>query len=114
GYVRQPFQVLQLRDFTVEELIKARRMRSQYQVIYMFSTKYEAAPLIRSSTWEKLNRRFFDYHTDVSPELAAEFLHANLVFLARSKAEWVAVLEMQQPTSVGDAHSNAPLPADRQ
>ena len=86
GYVREPFQVLQLRDFTVEELLKARQMRSQYQVIYMFSTKYEAAPLIRSSTWEKLNRRFFDYHTDVSPELAAEFLHANVVFRDRSKA----------------------------
>ncbi len=41
GYVRQPFQVLTVRDFDVEELFKARQMRSQYQVAYLFSTKYE-------------------------------------------------------------------------
>ncbi|MGC2694525.1 MAG: glycosyltransferase family 39 protein [Candidatus Angelobacter sp.] len=103
GYVRKPFQVLPIRDFTVEELVKARQMRSQYQVAYLFSTKYEAAPLLRSSTWEKLTRRFFDDHRDVSPELAAEFLHGNIVFLVRSKAEWVAILEMEQPSSVADS-----------
>jgi 4-amino-4-deoxy-L-arabinose transferase-like glycosyltransferase len=100
GYVQQPLHVLQLRDFTVEELFKARQMRSHYQVAYLFSTKYEAAPLFHSGLWEKLNRRFFDYHRDVPPELAAEFLHAKPVFIARSRAEWVAILEMEQPSSV--------------
>jgi len=105
GYVQQSFQVLPVRDFTVEELVKARQMRSQYQVVYLFSTKYEAQPLFRSNAWERLNRRFFDYHRDVSPELAAEFLHAKRVFIARSKAEWVAVLEMEQPSSVASVGS---------
>ena len=100
GYVRQPFQVVSVGDFDVEELFKAQQMRSQYQVAYLFSTKYESAPWIRSSLWEKLNRRFFGYHRDVSPELAAEFLHGKIVFLARSKGEWVAILEMEQPTRV--------------
>lgn len=113
GYVRQPFQVLRLRDFTVEELVKARQMRSQYQVVYLFSTKNEATPLLRSSTWDKLNQRFFDYHRDVPPELAAEFLHGNIVFLARSKAEWVAIVEMEQPTTVGSVISQAPVQASR-
>jgi hypothetical protein len=95
--------VLQLRDFTVEELFKARQMRSRYQVAYLFSTKYEAAPLFHSNLWEKFNRRFFDYHRDVQPELASEFLHGNIVFLARSRAEWVAIIEMEQPSSVASA-----------
>jgi len=103
GYVHQPFQVLAVHDFSVEEMFKARQMRSQYQVAYLFSTKYEAAPLFRSSIWEKLNRRFFDYHRDVPPDLAEEFLHARIVFVARSRAEWVAVLEMQQPSSLAEA-----------
>src|SRR4029077_8445449 len=103
GYVQQSFQVLPIRDFSVEELVKARQMRTQYQVAYLFSTKYEAQPLFRSNIWEKLNRRFFDYHRDVSPELAAEFLHGKIVFLARSKAEWVAILEMEQPSTVASA-----------
>jgi Dolichyl-phosphate-mannose-protein mannosyltransferase len=109
GYVRQPFQVLPIRDFDVEELFKARQMRSQYQVAYLFSTKYESEPWIKSDAWEKLNRRFFGSHRDVSPELAAEFLHGKIVFLARSKGEWVAILEMEQPTSMAEVSSQAPL-----
>lgn len=103
GYVQQPFPLVRVQDFTVEEIFKARQMRSQYQVAYLFSTKYEVSPWIRSDRWEQLNRRFFGSYRDVSPELAAEFLHGKIVFLARSKAEWVAVLEMEQPTSVGSA-----------
>ena len=100
GYVNQTFPLVQLQDFTVEEIIKARQMRAKYQVAYLFSTKIDAPPLIHSERWEKLNRRFFGSHLDVSPELAAEFLHGKIVFLARSKAEWVAILEMDQPSSV--------------
>ena len=100
GYVAQSFPLVQVQDFTVEEMIKARQMRSQYQVAYLFSTKNDVPPWIHSELWEKLNRRFFGSHVDVSPELAAEFLHGKIVFLARRKAEWVAVLEMEQPSSV--------------
>jgi 4-amino-4-deoxy-L-arabinose transferase-like glycosyltransferase len=100
GYVGQSFPLVQVQDFTVEEIIKARQMRSKYQVAYLFSTKVDVPPWIHSERWEKLNRRFFGSHVDVSPELAAEFLHGKIVFLARSKAEWVAVLEMEQSPSV--------------
>ena len=98
GYVQHPFALVRVQDFTVEEIVKARQMRSQYQVAYLFSTKYETTPFIQSERFEQLNRRFFGAHRDVSPELAAEFLQGTIVFLARRKAEWVAVLEMEQPT----------------
>jgi hypothetical protein len=100
GYVRQPLQVFQVRDFTVEALLKARPMRSQYQVAYLFSTKYETSTWFHSEFWEKLNRRFFDDHRDVSPEAAAELLGGNVVFLARSKGEWVEIVEIEQASSV--------------
>ncbi|MGZ4887730.1 MAG: ArnT family glycosyltransferase [Candidatus Angelobacter sp.] len=100
GYVGQSFPLVQVHDFTVEEMIKARQMRSKYQVAYLFSTKNDVPPWIHSERWEKLNRRFFGSHVDVSPELAAEFLHGKIVFLAQSKAEWVAILEMDQPSPV--------------
>jgi hypothetical protein len=108
GYVKQSFSFVQVQDFTVEEMIKARQMRSQYQVAYLFSTKVDVPPLIHSERWERLNRRFFGSHVDVSPELAAEFLHGKIVFLARSKAEWVAILEMDQPSSVASALPGLP------
>ena len=108
GYVRQPFSLVHVQDFTVEEMIKARQMRSQYQVIYLFSTKNNVPPWIRSERWEKLNQRFFGAHSDVSPELAEEFLHGKQVFIATNKAEWVAILEMQQPSSVASATKTLP------
>jgi hypothetical protein len=111
GYVTQPFPLVQVQDFTVEEMIKARQMRSKYQVAYLFSTKVDVPPWIHSERWERLNRRFFGSHVDVSPELAAEFLHGKIVFLARSKAEWVAILEMDQPSSVASSAEQKPLPA---
>ncbi|MBZ5506454.1 MAG: glycosyltransferase family 39 protein [Acidobacteriia bacterium] len=103
GYVAQSFPLVQVQDFTVEEMVKARQMRSKYQVAYLFSTKNELSPWIRSERWEKLNQRFFGSHRDVSPDLAAEFLHGKIVFLARSRAEWVAILELDQPSSVASA-----------
>src|SRR5262249_23533639 len=95
--------VLPVRDFSVEEIFKARQMRTQYQAAYLFSTKYETVPWIKSELWEKLNRRYFDYHRDVSPDLAAEFLGGKIVLVAKDKAEWVSVMEMEQPASVASA-----------
>jgi hypothetical protein len=110
GYVQQPFALVQVQDFTIEEMIKARQMRSRYQVAYLFSTKYEVSPWIRSDRWKTLNQRYFGSHLDVSPELAAEFLHGKIVFLVRSKAEWVAILEMEQPSSVAAISEGHPSP----
>jgi len=111
GYVGQSFSLVQVDDFTVEQIIKARQMRAKYQVAYLFSTNNDVPPWIHSASWEKLNRRFFGSHVDVSPELAAEFLHGKIVFLARSKAEWVAILEMDQPSSVAALDQSHSAPA---
>jgi dolichyl-phosphate-mannose-protein mannosyltransferase len=98
GYAAKPHAVVAVKDFTVEELVKARQMRSQYQVAYLFSTKYEASTWFRSALWERLNTRFFDYHRDLSPQAAAEMLGGRVVFVARTKAEWVEIIEMEQPS----------------
>lgn len=98
GYIASPFATVAINNFTMEEMIKARRMRSQYQVAYLFSTKYDRPSWLSSRFWTTLNRRYFDYHADIDPEIAAEFLGGNIVYLARRKAEWVAIVELE-PTS---------------
>jgi hypothetical protein len=99
GYVTGPFSTVAVKNFTVEELIKARRMRNHYQVAYLFSTKYDRPAWFNSHFWTTLNRRYFDDHTDVDPETAAEFLGGSIVFLARRKAEWVAIVELEPPAT---------------
>src|SRR5262249_33150698 len=91
GYVSHPFPIISMRDFTTEEMMRARQMLGQYQVAYLFSTKYEASSWFRPQFWQRLNRRFFDYHEDLSPEAAAGLLGGRIVFLARRRAEWVAI-----------------------
>jgi hypothetical protein len=99
GYVATQFPTAPIKDFTMEEIMKARRMRNQYQVAYLFSTKYDRPSWFDSKLWTTLNRRYFDYHTDVDPETAAAFLGGSIVFLARRKAEWVAIVEIEQPAT---------------
>jgi hypothetical protein len=97
GYVATPIPTVAVKNFTVEEIIKARQMRNNYQVAYLFSTKYDRPTWFRSKLWDTLDRRYFEYHNDVEPETAATFLGGKIVFLARRKAEWVAILEIEQP-----------------
>jgi hypothetical protein len=105
GYVKNPFQTSAVRNFTVDELLQARTMRGRYQVIYLFSTKYEASTWFRSETWERLNRRFFDYHRDLTPQAAADLLGGKVVYVERKKAEWVEIIEMEGPPAMaGPAH----------
>jgi hypothetical protein len=99
GYVTRPLHVFSTSDFTLQEMLRARAMRSRYQVAYLFSTKYESATWFHSAFWDRLNERYFDYHRDLSPEASAQVLGGKLVFLARKKAEWVEIIEMDQNAS---------------
>ncbi|PYP87506.1 MAG: glycosyltransferase [Candidatus Angelobacter sp. Gp1-AA117] len=97
GYTKQPVRVLKVENFTIEEILKARSMRNQYQVAYLFSTKYDHPTWFFSRLWDRFNVRYFDYHTDVQPELAASILEGKIVYLARAQAEWVAIVELEDP-----------------
>jgi hypothetical protein len=97
GYTTRPLRVTTVRNFTVEEVLRAQQRRGQYQVVYMFSTKV-AGGWLRPRFWERINARFFDDHQDMDPQAAAELLGGKIVYLARRDAEWVAVLEMDGPS----------------
>jgi hypothetical protein len=96
GYVHSPLNTFPVPDFTLEEMVRAQAMKGKYQVVYLFSTKYEAATWFQSERWDALNRKFFDYHRDLPPDAAAQLLGGKVVFVAREKAEWVEIIEMEQ------------------
>jgi hypothetical protein len=97
GYVSRPLPVVEVENFSVEEVFKARAMRSQYQVAYVFSTKYDQPTWLDFKFRDTITQRYFDYHKDLQPEVIANILGGKIVFLGRKKAEWVAVIEMEQP-----------------
>lgn len=103
GYVTRPVQVVQIEDFSLEEVLSAADFRSHFEVALVFSTKYEPAhPLLDrwnasvGETWTGLKRRFFGYHRDLPPAAAAQILGGKIVFSEERKGQWVGVIEMEQ------------------
>jgi hypothetical protein len=97
GYTTRPMQVVRIEDFSLEEILSAADFRSNFDVAFIFSTKYEPPhPLLeRWKTWTDLKRRFFGYHRDLPPPAAAQILGGHIVFAKERKGQWVAVIEIE-------------------
>jgi hypothetical protein len=96
GYVRKPVAQVEVRNFSLEEILKARSMRNQYQVALVFSTKYDPPTWFDSRMWVNLSHRYLDYHSDLPPEVIAGLLGGKIVFLERRRAAWAAILEIEE------------------
>ncbi len=112
GYVTRPMQVVRIEDFSLEQVISAADFRDHFEIAFVFSTKYELEhPLLERwlvsgdktgwrirayAEWRALKSRFFGYHRDLSPALAAEILGGKVVFSDERKGQWAAVIEMKK------------------
>ncbi|HLV88093.1 MAG TPA: hypothetical protein VKV39_14000 [Candidatus Sulfotelmatobacter sp.] len=108
GYVTRPVKVVRIEDFSVDEMMSAAEFRTNFEVALVFSTKYEPArPLMEHwQRWEEWKRRFFGYHRDLPPALAARILGGHVVFSQERKGQWVAVIELvreEAPEEAGGA-----------
>ena len=61
-----PFRVLRIEDFSNSQVDAAARLRDQFDVALVFSTKYQPPhPLLGNwETWQRLKEQFFGYHRD--------------------------------------------------
>jgi hypothetical protein len=109
GYTTRPMQVVQIENFSLEQVISAAEFRSHFEVALVYSTKYEPPhPLLeRWKTWDGLKRRFFDFHRDLPPAAAAQILGGRVVYSQERKGQWVAVIEMER-SEIENAN-NTPL-----
>jgi Dolichyl-phosphate-mannose-protein mannosyltransferase len=98
GYVSRPLRVVRIEDFTVEEVMSAAELRSQFDVALVFSTKYEPPhPLLeRWPAWERTKTRLFGYHRDLPPAAAAQLLDGRIVFTEARHGLWIAVIEIER------------------
>ena len=98
GYVLRPLRVVRIEDFSVEQIMSAADMRSQFDVALVFSTKYDPprAWFQHWQQWQQWKTRFFGYHRDLPPAAIAQILGGNIVYLERKRGQWIAVIEMEQ------------------
>jgi Dolichyl-phosphate-mannose-protein mannosyltransferase len=110
GYVTRPMRVVRIEDFTADEVLSAAELREQFDVAFVFSTKYEPAqPMLRNwRWWRETKARFFGYHRDIPPAASAEILRGEIAYSESRKGQWAAVIELHQ---VRDARGAFPTAA---
>lgn len=103
GYVKQPLTVVRIENFSAAEVAIAAQSTNQFDVAYLFSTKWEPIhPFFQSLTFGKrIQERFFDYHQDVSPPTAAEILGGRVVEYRNRQNEWIALVAIERAENAG-------------
>ncbi len=102
GYSTRPMRVLRIEDFSLDAVLAAADVRSNYDVALIFSTKYEPGPALWDR-WQaftekrtELKSRFFGFHRDLPPAAAAQILGGRIVFSEQRRGQWIAVIEMER------------------
>jgi hypothetical protein len=98
GYVKQPFEVFRIENFSDLEMLRASHATDQFDVVLLFSTKWEPPhPLLASLPFGRaLHERFFDYHEDMDPQRAAALLGGRILDYQNVNNEWVAIIAIER------------------
>ena len=98
GYLKQPYDVYRLEDFTAAQIARAAAEPEKYSAALVFSTKYDPpSPLLslgRQS--EAMDERFFGLHHDLPPEEIARELGGTLVWKKEDQGQWVALIRFNR------------------
>jgi len=108
GYVKEPWDVCRIEDFTNGQIDAAAEEPEKYSAALVFSTKYDPPlPLISLGPKEEaLNERFFGLHHDLPPETIAERLGGTLVWKEENQGMWIALIRFNR--QVEARNSGAP------
>jgi hypothetical protein len=96
GYVSRPMQVVQIEDFTAEQLLSATAANSRCDLALVFSTKYRPprSVLDRWHLWQEWKTRYFGYHVDLSPEASATLLNGSVIYAEPMRGQWIGIIEI--------------------
>jgi len=98
GYAREPMPVIHVDNFSYDQLGLARMASGQYDLALLFSTKQEpsASLLDRWAWWERMSRKYFGFHRDLPPEVAAQVLGGRVTWERKRGQQWIAVVSFDQ------------------
>ena len=97
GYVKQPWDVVAIDDFSAAQIARAAEKPQAYSAALVFSTKYDpASPLVRLGG-EALDERYFGLHHDLPPEMIAQQLGGTMVWKRDDDGMWIALIRFNRP-----------------
>ncbi len=96
GYVKQPWDVCAIDDFSAAQIDRAAQEPQAYSAALVFSTKYDPPwPLLRLYG-EALEERYFGLHHDLAPERIANQLGGTLVWKRDDDGMWIALIRFNR------------------
>jgi hypothetical protein len=98
GYLRDPYEVYRLEDFTAPQIERAASEPERYSAALVFSTKYDppSLPFSLGPESEALDERYFGLHHDLPPEAIAQRLHGTLVWRQEDHGMWIALIRFNR------------------
>jgi hypothetical protein len=103
GYLKQPFDVYPVEDFSEAQIARAADEPGKYSAALVFSTKYDPPrPLLslgRQS--EAMDERYFGLHHDLAPEAIARRLGGTLVWKRDDQGMWIALIRFNRQFEAG-------------
>ncbi len=98
GYVKAPFAVFPIEDFSAPQIARAAASPESYSTALIFSTKIDPTPLITLGPLShQLDEQYFGLHHDLSPEAIAHQLNGNLVWQQDDhQGQWAAIIRFQR------------------
>ncbi|HEY1766798.1 MAG TPA: glycosyltransferase [Terracidiphilus sp.] len=98
GYVREPWEVCPLDDFTAAQIDVAAQEPEKYSAALVFSTKYDPPkPLFTLGPGSRaLDEHYFGLHHDLPPEAIALRLGGTLVWKQQDGGMWIALIRFNR------------------
>ncbi len=99
GYVKEPFDVYAIEDFSAPQIARAAEEPGKYSAALVFSTKSEPArPLLSlGSRIAAMDERFFGLHYDLPPEAIAHQLSGTVVWKSSDdQGQWIGLIRFNR------------------
>jgi hypothetical protein len=96
GYVRTPFDVVRLEDFTSAQIARAAQDPAAYSTAIVFSTKAEPDALPFHLNTPSVEEQYFGLHHDLSPGAIARQLGGDIVWQQSNALEWAALIRFHR------------------
>jgi hypothetical protein len=96
GYLKEPFAVYRLEDFSEAQIAGAAQEPEAYSTALVFSTKAEPKRPLPGLASGWMEEKFFGLHHDLEPEQIARQLGGTLVWKKEDQGEWVGLIRFNR------------------
>jgi hypothetical protein len=96
GYLKEPFEVYRLEDFSEGQIMRASQEPEEYSAALVFSTKAEPKRPLPGLASGWMEEKYFGLHHDLEPEAIARQLGGTLVWKKEDQGEWVVLIRFNR------------------